>query len=450
LGDNAVAWQWLRFVQMVLLAGLAIWLLTRLGIGPLPAFLAAPTILFSSSGAAAFMRLTLSEPMATSAGLCALVLATVFQLTSRWVVCAAGIVSLSLVMVATKEVLVVCVLPIALLAMCWQDGKWKRPRRSRRNAFLCGLLLAGVVFLAVPILGTARGADAAGYSSSYWTGAVYPIDVGYLTGMLMLPTHAVEPPPLWLLLYPANLIVVVLVGTGLWARHDNTVMSLRILAVACVAFAVIGAVVYLPWPRFESFYALPFYFGTVLLITASVELAFRRAGNVGRLMYGFVALAAFFMVIPSFQHAQRRMARRAINNMAVQAIAEESEVEMVIIETPSGSSSWQGTAMTVARAARSNKERQSRLEMLPTTCGNAVGLVGVRSARVVRLPGCALDNLPHDQRLKVEFATIDWQALRIMKDSAWIDIARLNRNDGRGSSAPGPGSVVPLGPAPRH
>ncbi len=351
-GPDPAAWQYLRFWQMLGVAGLVFWLVRSFRLGILPAAAAALLFVFSRAAAASFGRLTMSEPAGLTVLLAALLVALRYQRTPHWKASASLITLLAALVVGSKEVMIACIPFVVLCAILWSPEGWHPPAGSRRNGVLVGAVGFVMLALGAWVLRVARQGGADSYASQY--GRIggfmdsFPAIFGWMVLPVQRPVGSMDNPPA----YPANALILVLLvaGVALWWRRSVPKPTIALSLFA--SLPVLGAVVYSPWPRFEEFYALPFLLGVALMLAFALEVTVRDSVATGWVAAGLFAFALGYMVLNAKFATERRFANRAVHRGMVEVIRSVRDVDSVLVVTQWGGRSWPALAPTLARVAR--------------------------------------------------------------------------------------------------
>lgn len=337
-GMDPLGWQWWRFASMVVVLVLMYGLLRRLRFTPWAAAAGTATLLASTGVQRGWVQL-MAEPQALALLLGATLLATRFQAGDRWLARAGGIAVLLLAALLSKEVVGVLALPVTLVALIdWDRGGLARPLASRRNLALAGMLLAVAIGVGVALLQVRQAPDATGYGMAYGSASLSLGALADRFGRTILP-HLVGESLALGLVYPANVAFLVLVGLG-WYRRlrepaDGAARTGRMMGGALVLLVPLcGAVAYWPWPKWDSFYGLPFLAGSAFLVAGAVE-ALTRHERTGRWL---AAVAVLVMVAYSAVAADRSLrAARAmllLHRDVAMAIAGVGPGERVAVAGP--------------------------------------------------------------------------------------------------------------------
>jgi hypothetical protein len=428
-GSEPVLWQWLRLVQMLGVAGLVSQLIVTLGVSRPIAWACASLFLFSSAAAAATVRLTLGEPLALVFLLGALLLATRYQKTDRWKLCGIGISLCVGLLLATKEVLVVCVPFVLAFGMSWRDGAFQRLRWSKRNAFLAAAVAVTVVLISIPIIRAMMGNAPGSYDSAYRVDNIGAARFLVLTFYMVTPVQHSSPPEVFPLLYPANIILGILGGSGLviWLRFRSRLPRPLPLVGGALCLALAGAVVYVPWPRFEDFYALPFMLGGVVVLAFAAEAAGERARVNYCIALGTLLLGVLYTMVAAQAAAEYRFARRGVTNELVETLRSLHGLDSVLVGTTDPGVAWHQRGGTLQRSMRNQARGAVVPSMVGVTCAEAENRVLPTSVAVVNYVGECGGIRGPDISVAHRFKYRDWQTLGIQRDSFVIELKRGSR-----------------------
>lgn len=305
-GMEPWGWQVWRFTLMMVNLVLIFLLLRRFHCSRWGAAAGAVLYLVASPVQRGWVQL-MAEPQALMLLLIAALLASEYQRVQRWRLYAAGIAALILLVLLSKEVVGVAgglILGLALVGT--RNGVIVPPSRTGRNLVLFGLVGVVVASVGLLLLAIRSQPAAEGYSMVYGAGGV-PIGrlVDNLTRMVL--PHQVGGDLALGMLYPTNLAFILVVVLG-WYRRLRTETGIdrqAMLQLAGVlAVPVVGALAYWPWPKWDSFYALPFFMGSALLVGLAVTTL--SAG--GRAYRALAMVAPLVILVYSGVAAQRSLA----------------------------------------------------------------------------------------------------------------------------------------------
>jgi hypothetical protein len=426
LGPNPVAWQWLRFFQMTLILVMLLGILSALRLRAAAALSA--TAIFALSGAAvnSYIRLTLGEPLAVSCFLLAILLSISYQRSSGWRLSAPAIALLLGGIVAAKEVLVLLVPFVLLIALAWGGEGWTKPVRSRRNAHLLiwsfGSIGVSSVFVVLALLRQ----DPDAFVSEYGAAPGGIVQLAALAAYMAMPVHRAIPSPFFMMLYPGNLILLVLLlaTAVLWWRGRGR--SDWVTVAASIGMPIIGAIVYSPWPSIGEFYALPFVLGTAMLVAISLHYAVVSDRRIGWAASSLAIVAIAYCAVAADASAKARFAQRVIHNRAVGLIATASYADTVVVETRNGSGVWRDLTATLERAAH-NRSTAPIPPVVAKACADSTDN-GTASSLILIFPPDCSGHTP-SQTVASRFRLLNWASLRWMTDSAAFGVRRIALRD---------------------
>lgn len=271
-------WQWLRFIWMSLDTVLVVLIARRTGLRLAAGVAAAALLVTATSAVRAWVQL-MGEPQALAAILAAAYVALNYQTTRRWQRAAAAITLLVAVAFLSKEVVGSLGVVVLLLAVFWQRSGSGLAIRSRRNVVLAMSLASVAAGELILLLAIRSRPEAIGYGMAYGKA---PVSLAHFAANLvaiLLPVRPGADARLGLL-YPANVLAILVLALGLTAyvrRHRADFLFVRVLVLGTLP-VLIGAAVYLPWPKFDSFYGLPFLVGPLLLYAAAIDELLAHGG----------------------------------------------------------------------------------------------------------------------------------------------------------------------------
>lgn len=292
-GDWAWGWQLLRFAVMLADTLLLLWLARRLGLGWLAATTSAALFVVATPAVRGWVQL-MAEPQVMLFLLVGSHLALDLDRAPRWRGRVAMILACLLAAFLSKEIAGMLGAFVVVLAIVGpgQPLDPGRLRTPRHRALAIGALLV-VVAVGVMILRIRSLPVATGYGMAYGKGTLSAARLAENVAAIVLPVHPNGQTALGLL-YPANILAILALALGAvaWRQVGTTVASLLRVAALGLAVILCGALAYWPWPKFDSFYALPFFAAPALLIGAGVEGLWRRGG----IRRGLAAAAATLII----------------------------------------------------------------------------------------------------------------------------------------------------------
>jgi hypothetical protein len=348
-GTSSPGWQWMRFGTMWLAVILVYLLLCRLRVGHYGSMAGASLFLFAPPAAEGWIRLTMAEPTGTVLLLLLCLLALRPTEGSEWRL---GLLfgCISAVLILLKEMLAATlILPIALAAIVPEFSGSRLIRiRTLSLAALTAVLSTGIP-IAVVALRSADGSYTADFGSSVrpftdaiaqWTLALLPFDPGSAF------------PAQWT--GAALLAFIGLVATGwrlmLTASSEERAGAWRLLAL-CLSYSLSGVILYLPWPAYNRFYAIPYLLSGAVLAAGALSAIAARSRSAGRLAYLVWGLFVVFAAGDAAARARRTAARQVLNAKLVHRLSVLAEpTDTVWIATDQRvPAEWQGVGPTLQR-----------------------------------------------------------------------------------------------------
>jgi hypothetical protein len=416
-------WQWSRYAVMVGVIVLAFLLLRRLGATILGSAAGASVFLVAPAAVRGWIRLTAAEPLGTLLllALCLTILPArrLRESRTRWL----AVALLAIGVLLTKEMLAAAlVLPVGLLLLTDDDGRVRAPAMTRQVTQLVVLLSVIGVLCLGPMLRIALAAPEHGYSSLYGD-AARPVPQAMRTWW-----HTFVPfDPAYG--FPAGVITVALILlVGLlvcgWWLHLRTPEGRAhgwLLALAMV-FPLVGAIVYAPWPAYQEFYAMPFLFGTSVLVAFAVA-AFQRGSPRPVEMAALGWWGALLLV--GGIDAHRQAASAAASQLAMYRLVTHihgmAPVDSVLVATDvKAPQQWQGAAGTLRRYALAVNVPWPPTRDIPCSKESSPSAATSRIVVVYRYDLCSrpVSAEPIVQR----FRRLSLRRLRLVDDSVRIDV----------------------------
>lgn len=427
-GEANAGWQLVRFGVMAANLGLAFLVLRRLGVSRSGALAGTGLLVAATPVVRGWVQL-MAEPQALLALLLATLLAINFQETPRWRSRAVGIALLVGVVGFSKEVLVVLGGLVVLLACCRQaDGTFRFPARSPRNFLVAGLSSLVVLAAGVLLLAIRHQPGASGYGMAYGQGDLSLSR--FLERMVaeLLPFRTGADVRFGLL-YPANLLGIGIVTLGWTARWRDARTRRRTATELAwiLAIPVIGAVAYLPWPKYDSFYALPFFFGSVLLFACAVTALEARGDTARRAVRIAAVLAVGYLALAARRSVAVAHAALQVNVSLARNLTAFRSHDTVVVAGPrqgAGALPVAGFELREYAIAMRFAGPDELPVVMDVDCegGRRLAREGLgRKVLVSYSYGCGLFPEP-SARLAAPYAYPDWLTLRTVRDSAVADL----------------------------
>lgn len=419
-GLHSEGWQLGVWVVMAILVVLVFVVGRSWRWSPIASFLASGLLVVGSPAAESWVRLA-GEPLACIA----FVVAVAHAGRSRehslsysqvlWL----GVLCLALTLI--KEVLVVLI-PVVLFARVVGASRSGRPQDVQSHMVMVVLFAA---VLCIRLLWAAKvivEAPTTAYSSLYTLDRLPSAPVSSILLTILLPVRAVVEPPWLRILVPANLfyalaLLVAWVGIGI---HEPRKLTKYVTSY--VAMCGIGALAYAPWPRFESFYALPFVLPSVAMLGHSLSRVRQLSARCSLLAYSFASAAVTLAALGAGRAASVTWARRLVENAVVQEVATQSAAVAVVRKSPP-SQAWQGTGPTMARYAVALHWEWRPKEVSDFACNDSrLRALAESHVVIVYVHECQEWKWPVARSFVERFTYRDWFA-RSQPDSIRIDVA---------------------------
>jgi hypothetical protein len=339
--------------------------------------------------------------------------------TAALSVCIAG-------MLLSKETLVACIPFLVLIASCWEANGQLRAFRfglgTLQVSAACGIAVA-VLALALVWAHSLRRADA--YAGLY--GSI-PVGENLWGGRLLpqiLPVTVAAGGVRDLLLFPANLVFAGLLCAGLilstrWPERDQVYRKLLIASTLPIA----GLLVYLPWPRFELFYGLPFLLGASLW----VAILLGHPGLDGRWRAGLTVCWLLVLTVSAVTAAElagyTRARREANHALAVELSTRDPTDTVFVASARLAPQAWQNPAATLGRYALATHIARGMPALIDVTCdqvADAAGRWRQGTALYVYVGGCGGMGTP-DRKIEKPFSFLDWSSARVRTEAFRVDV----------------------------
>jgi len=425
-GTWSPGWQLTRAALMLTLIALTFALLRRLGASGLGAALGSSVFLMAPAAADAWVRLTMAEPIGAALVLALALRATRFQGSNRWGRQVALFGAGAAAIVLTKELLApALLLSVAIALVMRGDGSLGAPELSRRNIVLVMTWLAVSVAVLLPLVMLYARAPTSAFAAQYGSSFQSPGGLAAITIATLVPFEPVPNPAsaAWILAI-GGFTMLIAAGwrVGFHSRAEGA-RSRWLLGVSLV-FPLIGALAYLPWPAYQSFYALPYLTGTSILIAMAATYLEREARHGTKwALLGWGSAAVYALGGASAKAGRADAVQRAADAV-VRIVAGEDAVDSVIMATAQPArQAWQGLGPTLARFASATGRpwpptRDAR-------CEDAARLVktATRTIVVVFSSQCTLKN-PSGRNVVAPYRRVDWSRWHLVDDSLRADILR--------------------------
>ncbi|HET7230472.1 MAG TPA: hypothetical protein VFJ16_10755, partial [Longimicrobium sp.] len=213
-----------------------------------------------------------------------------------------------------------------------------------------GLFALAVGAAAAVALATLAAAPPSGYAQSYGHAALSPARLLGNLGLIVLPLSRTLAGPAWL--SAALLGGVAVLGWAVLLRRAHHRRAYGAALLLALLVPALGAAAYLPWPRMERFYALPFLVGPMVLLGVGVTAAARRF----RPLYVLLPLVAGLTLAAAdaSADADESIAVRQMNGVMARALGAMQGIDTVLVAIPyeePAALAWQGPGPTLRRYA---------------------------------------------------------------------------------------------------
>jgi hypothetical protein len=430
-GLDPLGWRIVWSVQVLLLLPASYLVLRRFGAGRLGSIIGASLYGIGTVPAAAWLRQT-SEPLGALFMLAAATMAHGWGDAPRGVRRTIAVAACVTGMLLCKETLVAALPFLCVVAACWSaETEVHPPRLDRCTAYFAVACLAACLVLGAALLWASSRRELDAYAALYGSSALTNrVVAGRLAQMTLPVSFHTEP---WrLLVFPPNFVFVACFLAGLallvWASDTCRRTTPKLLIAAVLPAA--GILIYLPWPRFEPFYAIPFMFGVVLATAVLVDAS--AAGLRPRLV---VIVCWLFVLAGSalnaFGLAQFTRAQRLLNYQVAQQIAKYSPSDtVVVVSADLTSQPWQNPAATLGRYVRAVDLTQTPPALVDRECrvGGQLDLARIPEQHVQLVYEAACGKAPQANRaIERRFRYFDWFTLTFQQVALRVAVIEPSR-----------------------
>jgi hypothetical protein len=333
-GWHVPLWHTARFLEMWLIVTGVYVVLRDLGVARFGALCGAALFVVAPPGMAAWVTLTLGEPLGTLLLLLATHMAIGYQQGGRWHLRAISIVLLLLAIAFTKEMLLVAV-PFVLAVACSRgpDGRFEPFRASHRNRYLVALSGTVLSVAAMAIVWVALHAKADALAGQYGKVALSVDQFLAPLILFLLPGYSLIGSVFPRALIIADEVFLAILAGGWWLAFRSAVdkSDMRRRLVIPLLLLLAGALVYVPWDGIQVTYGLPFLLSPAFLLgygLTSIESYYKRRVVLIR------ALAILILVscaISAHRYARRALALQHVNAGVAARIAASTAQDSTLV-----------------------------------------------------------------------------------------------------------------------
>lgn len=347
-GFWAPGWRLFRVLLFAILIWVFLRTALRFGLKPLWSGLGASLFVLSRPASEGWLRLT-GEPIATVFFLLALGVAVRYHRSTRPTRTSLLIGTLGVLMILGKETMIALVPLLWLLAVTWKGGSGIRIPKLDRKTLIATTVL-GITTLALGsfmMLVSSQGGPEA-YSGAYGTGGLDLVRLQYNVLATVWPLG--EPFQIFSV-FGALTSLFVILGCGLALRMGPRGPVLGgILFLLLISLA--GPMVYLPWERFEAFYAIPFLVGPAGLLALAARGLMGTSRLRGTLVMGTAAVLLVQPALDADRERDIRAITRVLNWEVARLISHVPNTESLLFAVPiPPDQAWQGRGLAFSRYA---------------------------------------------------------------------------------------------------
>jgi hypothetical protein len=360
-GMNTAGWALSRFAEMWLIIALVYVVLRRFGADAWGAAAGAALLTVATPAVQAWLRLTMGEPLGLAFLMLALLAATRYRGSLHWrrdAVLIAVLVALALL---SKEMLVVFVPFVLVIAACLAaPGRLESPHLDRRTVCLVACVAIATIAVLAPVAAVALHAPPGNYASQYGGWKMDPEQLALNFATVLLPVTQSRPDDIAsLFTTPANALFQLTLAVGGWliysrrATHRFALGRVAVWAGLALSLPVCVVIAYGPWSYFQDFYGLPYVLGPAMLLAGAVTAAAgRRLAPALRIACTGILLLGAVRALPA---AQKSIARRTVQGDLAGYLAATAGHRPVLVMKadfqPSLWARWQDTGPTLGRYA---------------------------------------------------------------------------------------------------
>ncbi len=332
-GIRALGWQVARFGVMAGNLVLLHLVIRRLGLTRRASAAALVLFVIATPAVRAWLQL-MAEPLVVTLLLTGMLAAIDYSTSEEWRRRAAVILAVIAMIFLTKEVdgVLGAVLVLVAIVAPWRAGapiQW----RARRNVVLATGAAAIAAMVLIALLLVRAMPAATGYGMAYGSGTISLARLGELAGASIMPVRPAAGIMAGLV-YPVNLLAGALAVVAATLAHRRGAGRLGVVIAAGLTPAFVGAIAYLPWEKFDTFYALPFFLGALLLVAAAVDEVDRIARWGAALSMVVIMVFAVYGALPAQRSTEAAAASLRLNEFLAHTLGRFNPTDTVVVLGP--------------------------------------------------------------------------------------------------------------------
>jgi hypothetical protein len=188
---------------------------------------------------------------------------------------------------------------------------------------------------------------------------------------MVMPENTVGRQMRWL--QPPNLLLAVTCLSGLAVAFRSRERRQHVwwMTAVAVGLPAVGVLLYLPWPFFLPFYALPFLVGPALLLAMSVTAVEQQAPGARWAVYVGATGVTLLAAMASAYLSRVAIAQQQVNGDLVHLLPRYASVDSILVAQPfAPQEAWQGWGPALAMYARSVGAASRLPPTVNITCGD--------------------------------------------------------------------------------
>ena len=436
-GWNVPLWQTARFLEMWLIVAGVYVILRDLDVARFGALCSAALFTVAPPGMAAWVRLTLGEPLGTLLLLMATHLAIGYHQSDRWRLRAISIVLLFLAIAFTKEMLLVAV-PFVLAVACSRGpGRRYEPfRASQRNRYLVGLSGTVLSVAAIAIIWVALHARTDALAGQYGKAAISGYQFFAPIVLFLLPAYSLTDSVFPRTLLIADEVFLAAVAGGWWLAFRSAVDRSEVRRRLLIALLLLipGALVYVPWEAIQVTYGLPFLLSPAFLLgygLTSIESYYKRRVVLVRALTVLILVSC---AISAHHFSRRALALQRVNaGVAARMAASTGQDSILVTVARPPRLAWMGAGPALGRYVLATTGQPVVSPIRDILCAELEPALHASSKLLIVSYHFRCGSLAHpDVSLRQYFQYLDLSTLALSVDSVRADLLFHNLRGGSG------------------